>query len=273
MTTLLQLLPEGFELPPLPYLLALVLAGVAVAVGFARHRPPVTPRHTLAAIPWIVTGAAAHVLFVVDWVPELGRPLLGTPAVYVSVGLLAGAVWLAALGRANDVPRTLTLTGAGTATLATAGVVSYGLTAGRLAPTLPVVGLLVGATLGVLTARLLASLREDVATAGQAATLAVAAHGIDGVTTAVGVDLLGFGERTPLSAAVLDFAAALPTAELLGAGWLFVLVKLAVSAVAVAAIAPAARETPTEGYALLALVAAVGLGPGVHNALLFAVAA
>jgi uncharacterized membrane protein len=98
------------------------------------------------------------------------------------------------------------------------------------------------------------------------------AHGVDGVTTAVGVDLLGFGERTPLSALILEAAAALPTAATLGTGWLFVLVKLTVAAVAVAAVAPTVAETDREGYALLAVVVAVGLGPGVHNALLFAVA-
>lgn len=32
------------------------------------------------------------------------------------------------------------------------------------------------------------------------------------------------------------------------------------------------REEPTEGYLLLGLVAAVGLGPGVHNLVLFSIA-
>ncbi|MFB6176826.1 MAG: DUF63 family protein, partial [Halobaculum sp.] len=118
---------------------------------------------------------------------------------------------------------------------------------------------------------LLGRVYDDVAVTGRAAVLAVVAHGVDGVTTAVGFDLIGFEERTPLSAAILHFAADLPTADLLGAGWLFVLVKLGIASVAVAAIAPTVREAEREGFVLLTLVTAVGLGPGVHNALLFAV--
>jgi uncharacterized membrane protein len=86
------------------------------------------------------------------------------------------------------------------------------------------------------------------------------------------VDLLGFGERTPVSQAVLDVAASLPTAETFGVGWLFVLVKLAIAEVVVFLFADFVREDPTEGFLLLGAVAAVGLGPGVHNLLLFMVA-
>lgn len=266
-----QLLPEGFALPPLPYLVVLVVGALGVGAVLYRRRPPVTARHVLATTPWIVAGAAAHVSFVTGWAPEVVRPLLGTPAVYVSVGILAGAVWLVSLDRA-DVPRTLASVGVVPASVAVAVVVANGVATGGFAPAIPVLGLVAGGSLGLIVARVVRSVSDDVAVAGRAATLAVVAHGIDGVTTAVGVDLLGFGERTPLSRAVIEFAASLPVADVIGAGWLFVLVKLVVAGVAVAAIAPAARETPREGYGLLTVVAAVGLGPGVHNALLFAVA-
>lgn len=272
----LQLLPEGFGLPPTPYLLVLVAAGVAVGAGFARRRPAVTDGHALAAVPWIVAGAAAHVLYVVDAVPAVVRPLFGTPAVYVTVALLAGGVWLAALDRTDSVARLLTVAGVALAAGFVAWVAAYGLETGEIAPLLPVAGLAGGTVAGVVVARLLATVVELPTDApgkpSRVVGLALVAHGIDGVTTAVGVDLLGFGERTPLSAAVLDAAAALPTAEVIGTGWLFVVVKLVVAAAAVAAIAPTVRDAPSEGYGLLTLIAAVGLGPGVHNALLFAVA-
>ena len=58
----------------------------------------------------------------------------------------------------------------------------------------------------------------------------------------------------------------------LGDAWLFVLVKLLAGAAVVVAFDDYVRETPTEGYPLLGLVAAVGLGPGAHNVVLFAVA-
>ena len=264
-----QLLPEGFALPPTPYLLALLVGVGAVAAGVWARDPPFGERHVLATVPWMVVGAAAHVLYVLDAVPAVAAPLLGTPAVYVTAAVAGGATWLAAAAAGRSVPRTL---GAVGTAAAAAVIAALAVSVGDTRPVLPAAGLLGGAGLGWVTARLVARRIDGVGVAGRAATLAVVAHGVDGVTTAVGVDLLGFGERTPLSAVILEFAAQLPTAAMLGSGWLFVLVKLAVAGIAVVAIAPTVAETEREGYALLAVVAAVGLGPGVHNALLFAVA-
>uniref|UniRef100_UPI000299E622 DUF63 family protein n=1 Tax=Halococcus hamelinensis TaxID=332168 RepID=UPI000299E622 len=102
--------------------------------------------------------------------------------------------------------------------------------------------------------------------------LCVLGHALDGVSTAVGIDVLGFGERSPFSRAIIEFAATLPTASLLGAGWLFVVVKLALAAAVLVLLASYVREEPGEGYLLLGAVAAVGLGPGAHNLLLFTIA-
>lgn len=264
-----QILPEGFALPPAPYLAGSLLAVVAVAWGLRRRDPAFGEEHVLASVPWMVVGAAGHVLFVVDAVPAVAAPLFGTPAVYVTAAVVGAAVWLAVDAAGLPVARVLGVVGS---LLALGAVVTVVATADTVAPTLPAGGLLLGAGLGWIAARLLIRLRPGTRVAGAAGTVAVVAHGVDGVTTAVGVDLLGFGERTPLSALILEAAAALPTAATLGTGWLFVLVKLTVAAVAVAAVAPTVAETDREGYALLAVVAAVGLGPGVHNALLFAVA-
>jgi uncharacterized membrane protein len=101
--------------------------------------------------------------------------------------------------------------------------------------------------------------------------MVVFAHALDGASTAVGTDLLGAGERTPLSAAILEFAKTLPTADAIGAGWLFVLVKLALAVAVVNLFAGYVREDPRRAHLLLAVIVAVGLGPGVQNVLLFAV--
>lgn len=194
----MAILPEGFALPPLPYLVALVAGLVGVGVGLTRTRPTVTPAHVFA-------------LF---------------------IGLAAG---------------TLSVVWPGTALVAALVVTP-------------------------LTWRVVTRLAPEAAAAGSLGLLALFGHALDALSTAVGVDVLGFGERTPLSRVILDAAAALPTAEVIGVGWLFVLVKLAVAGFVVALLADYVREDPTEGSLLLGLVAAVGLGPGVHNLLLFAIA-
>jgi len=270
-----QLLPAGFGLPPLPYLLALAAVLAGVALGLRRRDPDFGGRHVLALVPWMCVGAAGHVLYVLGALQTALEPLFGTPSAYLTTAAVAGVVWIAALSldRVGDDALVLAVAGAVALLPAVAGVVGHGLSNGILSPTLPAAGLVVGAALGVGVGALLYRVREPARIAGRAGLLAVAAHGVDGVTTAVGIDLLGFDERTPASRLVIEFAAGLPTADALGAGWLFVLVKLAVACLVVVALAPTVREEPRYGHALLALVTAVGLGPGVHNALLFAVEA
>jgi uncharacterized membrane protein len=268
----LQVLPEGTTLPPLPHAAFLVVAAVAVGYGLVRATPAVGDAEVVALVPWMIAGAAANVLEQVGAIPAAARPLFGSPSVYLFVGIVAGAVWLVARAAERSVPRALAAGGSAVALVAVGAVLAEGFVRGSVDPVLPAVGLAAGAGLGWLVAQGLRATQPVVAEAGRAALLAVVAHGVDGVTTAVGVDLLGFGERTPLSRAVIEVGATLPTADLIGATWLFVVVKLVVAAGAVWLIAPAVREDEREGYLLLTVVAAVGLGPGVHNALLFTVA-
>jgi len=266
-----QLLPAGFGLPPLPYLLALAAALAGVALGLRRRDPDFGGRHVLALVPWMCVGAAGHVLYALGALPAAVMPLFGTPSAYLTTAAAAGVAWIVGLSVDRDDALALGVAGAVALVPAVAGVIRHGVENGTLSPALPAAGLVGGAALGIGVGALLYRVRESPRIAGRAGLLAVAAHGVDGVTTAVGIDLLGFGERTPASRLIIEFAAGLPTADALGAGWLFVLVKLAVACLVVVAVAPTVREEPRYGHALLALVTAVGLGPGVHNALLFAV--
>jgi uncharacterized membrane protein len=269
----MAVLPEGFALPPLPYLLALLVGLATVGGLLARRRPPVTDGVVLAFAPWMVLGSALHVLYVVDALPPAVRPLAGTPSVYLTVAVVAGATWLGSATLATgETPRLLG--GVGLVALVPVVAAVLGVGAGRrslrLLPSLAI--LLLSAIAAAATWAVLRRRYPDVTLTGRVGALAVAGHALDGVSTAVGLDLLGFGERTPLSALIIEFAASLPTASLIGSGWLFVLVKLAVAAVVVAALTDMVREEPTQGRLLLGFVAAVGLGPGAHNVLLFAVA-
>ena len=268
------LLPAGFSLPPLPYALVLLTGAAVVSVGFIRRRPPVTARQILGLTPWMAVGSTLHVLAVIDGLPAVIAPFGGTAAVYLTTAILAGATWLAVdAARPTAVPRWLAVGGGGLLVSTTAVALSIGAGRGTLAPAWPAIA---GVTAIALTAAgwlVLRRLRPAAtATTGAVGLLALFGHTLDGVSTAIGVDVLGFGERTPLSRLILDAAAALPTAELIGVGWLFVLVKIVVAGGVVVLFREYVADEPAEGYALLGFVAAVGLGPGVHNLLLFTVA-
>ncbi|WP_132057898.1 DUF63 family protein [Halorussus amylolyticus] len=268
-----MVLPEGFALPALPYLLALLAAVAVVGAALYRAKPPVSERTALALAPWVLVGSSLHVLYVVDWVPTALRPLFGTPAVYLTTFVVAGAVWFATSRAGANVERTLAATGLG----ATIAVVGYALVRGAEVGELqlfwPSVAVAVASVLAL--ALWLATRRVYpgvAATTGAVGVLALFGHALDAVSTAVGVDVLGFGERTPVSRLVLDAAGSLPTAEIIGVGWLFVLVKLVIAELVVVLFADLVREDPREGFILLFAVAAIGLGPGAHNLLLFAIA-
>jgi uncharacterized membrane protein len=266
-----QLLPEGFGLPPLPYLLALALGVAAVAVALIRERPAVTATTVLGLAPWMVAGAALHALFQLGAAPDALAPFLGTPAVYFATFVPAGAAWIAAIRAMPDrTPRALGVAGSTVAALAVAAVL-WSASVVRPGPSLASVVVAIGLA-GACWAALARAAPGAVATTGSAGLLVVFAHALDGASTAVGVDTLGASERTPLSAAILEFAGTLPLPESIGVGWLFVLVKLALAAVVVHLFAGYVREDPRQAYLLLAVIAAVGLGPGVQNVLLFAVA-
>ena len=268
------LLPEGFSLPPWPYLLGLLVAAAAVGYGLYRRRPAVTARHVLGLAPWMVVGSCLHVLYVIEGLPPVVEPLAGTAAVYLTVAVLAGGIWLAALSirPPEQLPMILGATGG----LALVPVVAAALTVGAGRGTLtlfwPAVGLVATLPATALVWEALRRLRpEAAATTGWVGMLALFGHVLDAISTTVGVDILGFGERTPLSRWIMEFAGELPTAELLGTGWLFIIVKVVLVGGVVVLFTDYIEEAPAEGYLLLGFIAAVGLGPGAHNLLLFAV--
>lgn len=268
-----MVVPEGFGLPPLAHLVVLAVGVAAVAWGLRRECPAVTEDVVVAFAPWMVAGAAMHVLYALQTLPAALAPFFGTPASYFTTFVVGGGTWLVLTRRGSDVPGPLAAVG-GVFALAIIGTaLVWGFARGTVALLWPLVGLVVAVAIATVAWLALSRVQPAAtATTGGVGALTVFAHTLDGVSTAVGVDLLGFAERTPLSRLVLDAAADLPTADVIGAGWLFVAIKLALALVVVWLFADYVREEPTEGYLLLAVVAAVGLGPGAHNLLLFAVA-
>jgi len=266
-----MVLPSGFSVPPLGHLLVLLAATLGVGYALVRERPSVTGRTVLAFAPWMAFGSTLYVCYQLGLVPGALAPFASSPAVYLSTFVIGGATWLGALRTAASA-RVLAGVGLVALSVPVAVAVRYGSTHGTLAPTWPVVGLLVAAGLSWACWTGIRRWRADAALlAGGAGALVVFGHALDAVTTAVGVDVLGFGEQSPLSRLVMEFAGTLPTASTFGVGWLFVVLKLALAVLVVLFVADYVREAPAETYLLLAFVAAVGLGPGAHNFLLFAV--
>ncbi len=272
-----MVLPEGFALPPWYLLGPLVVSLGVVIAGLWSLDPPVTDRTVLSFTPWMGVGAAIHVLHRFEAVPTAVEPLATTPSVYLLMAVASGGTWAIAtvFETSGSGPRAeRVLGGAGVGLFAVVGgyTLQAGLATGNLQPFWPVVGIIVTGVLTACSWYVLRTAFPDVtAAAGVTGTIVVFGHALDGVTTAIGYDRLGAHEEVPLSRLILETAETLPTAEFIGSGWLFVLVKVTLAAVVLGLFREYLTEAPRQARLLLAFVAAVGLGPGIHNALLFMV--
>ncbi|MFB6170927.1 MAG: DUF63 family protein [Haloarculaceae archaeon] len=267
----MAVLPTGFELPPGPYLTVIaVLCGLAVAALWIT-RPQVNQAIVVAFAPWMVAGAALYALYQAEVLPSVVAPFFGSPAVYLSTFAVAGVLW--AVGtRYEFMAPVLVASVGGVVMLGTVGLaLGVASTRGTLALTWPVVSVVVASALAGGVWLLADRLTVSAGDTGLAGLLVVFGHALDGVSTAVGFDVLHFGEQSPLSRVILEAARALPMVDAIGAGWLFVIVKLALAVAVVYLLSDVVRENPAQGYVLLGAVAAVGLGPGAHNVILFSI--
>lgn len=271
-----MVLPAGFEIPSLPVLAVVVFVATGIGYWLYRTGVPVTNRTILAFAPWMAVGSASYVCYQIGVWPASIAPFFGSPIVYLTTFAVAGAVWILAR-HTDDQFRVLAGGGFIALSLPVGLAIGYGTRQDGLTLLWPFIGLVAGLVLTGITWWALVYFRPDVTeTTAGIGVLAVLGHALDATSTTVGVDVLGFGEQTPLSAAVMHAAARLQEALFggvpLGVGWLFVLVKLLLAGGIVILLADLVREDPVEGRLLLGFVATVGLGPGVHNLLLFIVA-
>jgi uncharacterized membrane protein len=276
----LQVLPAGFEFP-IEYLVGLGLGTLIVGVLLFVLRPEVDSWDVLALGVWMAIGGTLHALHVLGAFPDIAAPLFGAPAVYLTTFIVAGGLWLiATVGASAELfSSTARILGAG-GIVAWVGTFIYfvlfvlGSGQHAFAPLWSTLGVFISVfAAGAAFIGLALVHTEAVAATGKVGAFVVFAHTLDGVTTAIGVDHLGGGERTPLPRMIIDFSRGLPTPDVMGDGWLFVVTKMLLAVIIVAVFADYLKDEPARGRIAMALMAAVGFGPGVHNLLLFMVSA
>jgi len=242
-------------------------------------RPKLRQETVLAMTPWMIAGSAAHALFTVGAYPDQFVLLFGQQAIYFTTFILTGMVW-AMMETASGFGRTsgtdaqyLTASGVGAAVVTTGAVLLRGFGA-ELDEVLFAVGALLGALVVASLAFFVVSYvySKAVIQTGLLGWLLVFGHVLDGTTTVVAVDVDGTPVSYELGRQVVDFAATLPTYEVLGAAWLLVVLRLLLALVVVAGVAHLLSRylegRESLGYAFLGLIVAFGLGPGFHHFLI-----
>lgn len=257
------------------YSLALLLATAAVVSTSRSRQVPIRETTVLAFMPWVAVAALLSVIGKTLTVPESVLPLFTSPLVYLTTFVLAGLVWLAVTRQGTtssmwSVDELLGLTGVLLLAPVIGAAVSIGV--GAVHPFWPIISIVVTVPLTMVVWSYLSAIApEATERTGMLGIAVIFGHLLDGVTTLIGIDLMGFAEQTPLPRSILEFAATLPTAELLGAGWLFLLVKLFIAVAIVRVLGEGITDHPISQHLMLGLTAAAGLGPGFHNVFLYAI--
>jgi uncharacterized membrane protein len=279
---------EGFVVPSVEYSALLVVGAAVVLALLYAIQPPVTQRTVLAFVPWMISGSALHVfyqigeLYQVQLYPPVIEPFFSAPAVYLTTFVAMGAVWVlssivgirsrSSVSGGDKVTQYLGALGLGVMITLVGLMIWQGFdpAVGPMEPILPLVGIIVTMVATFLVYILIGTWRTHIiAQARLVGALVLFAHLLDGITTAIGADILGVTERSVLSARIMEFAADLPTAEFLGSGWLFVVVKMLLAVLIVIGFADYVHEEPTRGNLFFALIVALGIGPAMNNVFLF----
>ena len=248
------------------------VVGIGGVLSILWARPEYSAKRLLSFAPWVAVAATGYAGAQSLGIDESEAAVLYPPTVYV--GTLGGAAMLLAVTdrlepRLPSKPSTLSA-GTGSVVLVATLTAVRGTAERSFSVTWPLIALFLSVIVTLAVWRLLSTWSPDSTTTGLLGGVALFGQVLDGVTTTVGIDILGFSERVPLSRAVLQFAGALPTADYIGVGWLFVLVKIALATLLVKYLASEARENPMQACLMLGVLAAVGLGPDVHNLVLYA---
>jgi|APHM01.1.fsa_nt_gi Predicted membrane protein len=277
-----DLLPADFAVPDPIYWVPTALALLAMLLVLYFVGPTITDWTAAALAPWIGVGAVLHVLYQEQSFFEAVRPLFGNPMVYLTTAAVVALVWTVSEfiadmrppGASND--RQLGAVGGGVllALLAWSVYIVAARQFVEVRPFWPTIAFVAAALItGVGWVLISILFSSSASVAGRTGLVVLFGHTLDGVSTALAIDgpISGFTERTPLSRWVLDVGASLPTADVIGSAWLFVLVKMVLAAVVIVAFRETLRDSPGFGRMVLVFVAAVGLGPGLHNVVLFTV--
>lgn len=266
---------------------ALLIGTGTIALLLYALRPPLTQKISLAFIPWIISGAILHVFYQIGQMlqrqlyPENIAVFFSAPAVYLTTFIGVGMIWVMAsmivpsYDHSDKIATYITATGFGVMIPLLGLVVWQGMdeTLAPMEPIWPILGLIISLVLTFVVYMIIGAWRTYViAQARYLGAFVLFAHIFDGVTTAIGIDILGAGERSAVPQYVLEVAADLPTAEFIGTGWLFILLKIVLASAIVILFADYVHEKPSEGNLLLLLIAVFGFGPAVNNFFLFLLA-
>ena len=267
----MQVLPLDFILPPAPYIIFILGFACLIAFILWKIGIEINEKTIVALVPWMAFGSSLRVLSLVGIAPGEMNYFLGNPIVYITTFIIGGIVWsLGAHFGGNSRVDQIVFAGGSICFVGVIGII----TSNGLSHSLwPFFGLILSILVSVGVWKIIQYKKSEIPIAlGSTGFLLVLGQTVDGISTAIGIDILNFNEQTPISKIIIDFAGRLPSSDIIGAGWLFVCVKIGLAVYMAVLFTEYIREKPLNARICLIIMIAVGIGPGIHNLILYSVA-
>ncbi|WP_267643748.1 DUF63 family protein [Haloarchaeobius amylolyticus] len=253
--------------------LALLLAVSRIFVLMKARNLYATEELVIGFFPWVAVAAALSVFGQVVVLPEQVIPFLSSPLVYLTAFAIGGHLWLhlAAPDRRSSREAAESVALSGILFLAPIAGATIALSGREVHPLWSLVAVLVAVSLSILIWAYVDQFHPGVTgNAGLLGFAVLLGHLLDASTTLIGIDIFGLAEQTPLSRDIMEFAATLPTADLLGMAWLFVVVKVLIALGIVYVFSHAITDARHRSI-VLGIAATTGFGPALHNLFLYTI--
>ncbi|WP_435362269.1 DUF63 family protein [Haloarchaeobius sp. DFWS5] len=252
--------------------LTLVLAVARVFVLMRAKELRVTEDLVLAFFPWVAVAAALLVFGEVVVLPEVVLPFLDSPLAYLTAFVIGAELWLfvsTSEKSSREVAEAVAI--GGVLCLAPITGATLALSGREVHPLWSLVAVLVAVSFSILLWAYIDEYHPGVTGSSGLLGLAVVfGHLLDASTTVIGIDIFGLAEQTPLSREIMEFAATLPTAPVLGQAWLFLVVKVVIAMAIVYVFSHSITDARHRAI-VLGIAATAGLGPALHNLFLYAI--
>ncbi|MFB6254110.1 MAG: DUF63 domain-containing protein, partial [Halobacteriaceae archaeon] len=91
-----MVLPAGFSIPPLPYIIILLSAGGIVGYLLKEQHPTIRDHTIVGLSTWMIFGSSSYVCYQIKIIPPAIAPFFSSPAVYLTTFIITGTIWILA---------------------------------------------------------------------------------------------------------------------------------------------------------------------------------
>ena len=254
-------------------LAVLGVASVIVWVLLYREKPQIKPGTVFAIVPWTVLAASLLIYSSFSEFPEYARPLATPLTITIATLFLFGFFYLlfdqlaAMNGSQSSLDYYIGAMGVGTALILVLIIIMLGGFSLADLLWLTVIPIISGmlATMAII---LFTMLSPDVAAyTGIVGWLAVTAHVMEAITTAVRLEIFGPEAHTIITRSLAELSNNIPILATVPFGWEYVVLRLLIAVILVAVIAPVVRNSPRRGYVALGIFTILGVYPAAYDIL------